>query len=157
MRHGVRKRTGAVAAVIAMGVLASTGCAFEEGTPIVTGVLDRDASVEITSEFLLVRAVPDHPDGFSVSRDYHGPLFFEDGCPAEHLEFPFGYMLTGEQSDVDETDGVRWRLLVWETDDPNAHWVKPGQAYGTVPFHFVDDAYGSWASGVDIVIDRIAQ
>lgn len=154
MRHG---GIGHGLAVIALGVVASTGCALDEGTPIVTGVMDRDASVELTREFVIMRAVPDHPDGFSVARDYHGPLFFEDGCPTEHLQFPFGYMLTGDQRDVDETDGVRWRLLVWETDDPEAHWVKPGEAYGTVPFHFVDDAYGSWASGVDIAIDRIAQ
>ena len=142
---------------IALGGILGSGCALEEGTPVVSGVMDVDASVELTRAHLIVRAVPDHPDGFAVGRDYHGPLFFEDGCPTDHLEFPFAYMLAGEQSDVDETHGARWRLLVWETDDPEAHWVKPGEAYGTVPFDFVEDAYGSYAPGVDVVIDRVAR
>jgi hypothetical protein len=150
-------RTATVTAVVVVGVQAGSGCASGEGTPIVTGVMDRDASVELTRDHVIMRAIPDHPDGFAVGRDYRGPLYFEAGCPTEHLEFPFPYMLPGDQDDVDETDGVRWRLLVWETDDPNATWVKPGEAYGTVPFHFVDDPYGSWASGVDVVIDSVAQ
>lgn len=143
------------AALLAM-VVGGSACALDEGTPVVTGVMDRDAGVELTRELVLVRAVPDHPDGFEVSRDYHGPLFFEDGCPTSHLEFPFGFMLVGDQRDVDATDGARWRLLVWETNDPDATWVKPGEAFGTAAFHFADDAYGSWAD-VDIVIDRVAQ
>lgn len=143
--------------VLAALMSVCVGCAAEEGVPIVTGVMDRDAGVELTKQFVLVRAVPDHLDGFEVSRDYRGERVFEDGCPTEHLEFPFAYMLVGDQDDVDGTDGVRWRVLVWETDDPDATWVRPGEAYGTAAFHFIDDPYGSWASEVDVVIDQIAQ
>lgn len=150
-------RTGALGAAVAALVLVSSGCSYDsEGTPIVTGFMDRAASIELTQPHVLVRAVPDHPDGFAVDRDYHGPLFFEDGCPTEHLEFPFEYVLFGEQDDVDETNGARWRLVVWETDDPDAYWPKPGEAFGTVPFFFVDDPYGSWAGDVHVVIDQVA-
>jgi hypothetical protein len=118
--------------------------------------MHRDASVELTKQFVLIRAVPDRREGFEVSRDYRGERVFEDGCPTSHLQFPFAYMLVGDQDHVDGTEGVRWRFLAWETDNPDATWVRPGEAYGTVAFHFADDQYGSFASDVDVVIDRIA-
>jgi hypothetical protein len=143
-------------ALVAVMVTTGASCSLDDGIAVVTGVMGRDAAVELTREFVLVRAVPDHRDGFEVRRDYHGDLFFEDECPTDHLEFPFAYMLLGDQTHVDKTSGARWRLLVWETDDPDATWVEPGEAYGTAAFRFAKDAYGSWAQ-VDIVIDRIAR
>jgi hypothetical protein len=156
LQMGTSRNAGLRIAMV-VGTLAAAGCSYQEGMPIVAGVMHRDADVELTRPHLLLRAIPDHPEGFAEGREYRGPLFFEDSCPTEHLEFPFEYMLTGDQRDVDETDGVRWRVLVWEADDPNATWVRPGEAYGTAAFHFVDDPYGSWATGVDLVIDHVAR
>ncbi len=140
------------------GIALSTvglGCVYE-GTPTISGVLHRDPGIERTNKFVLMRAVPDHPDGFAVGRDYHGPLFFEDGCLSDHLDFPLPYMLWGDQDHVDATDGARWRLLVWETDDPTAHWVEPGEPFGTKAFHFNLDPHGSWAE-VDVSIEHVAR
>ena len=148
-----------VSMTVAALLLGGAGCVYDEGggTPVITGVLQRDAEVAQSKSFVLMRAVPDHPDGFEVSRDYRGERFLEDGCPTQHLEFPFPYVLYGDPDAVDGADHVRWRLLVWETDDPEATWVQPGDVYGTTAFGFRRDAYGSYATEVDVVIDRVAQ
>jgi hypothetical protein len=144
----------ALAAAVAS---ASLGCDFDsETTPVLTGFMDRDAGLELTKSYVMMRAIPDHPDGFSEGRDYWGPRVLEASCPTEHLELPMEYMLWGAHDDVDGATHLRWRVLAWETDDPEATWFQPGEVYGTAEFRWREDAYGPWAHHVDLVMDRVA-
>jgi hypothetical protein len=157
---------------VIVGATLAAGCGYYEGTPTVEGVITRDATVDVTKDFVFVKAVPDHPDGFAVTRQYTGIRVFEDSCPVEHLQFPLPFVLFGEQEDVDRTPDPQWRIVVWESDDPYSIWPQPGDAYGTRTFEFYGDRQAkdqrdheenhghsrtSFAEDVDLVIDSIGE
>jgi hypothetical protein len=143
----------AAAALVAVAV----GCEYDtQSTPVLTGFMDRDASLDLTKSFVVMRAIPDYPDGFDENRDYWGPRVLEASCPTQHLELPMEYMLWGDEDAVGGTQHLRWRVLVWETNDPYSTWMVPGEVYGTSEFHWNEDAYGYWANDVDVVMDRVA-
>ncbi len=118
------------------------------------GVQDR---VEDAGSYVLVRAVPDHKDGFNPGRKYTGPREYADGCPIDHLELPLDFALFGSERHVDGSPD-RWLLLAWVTDDPDAIWVAPGELYGTATFEFRRDSwFGYLADGIVVDIENVRE
>lgn len=132
-----------------LGAGCVTGCQVPDQTAFITATLVADlGDVSESDDYLLVRAVPDHADGFATARPYQGDRVYADQCPLDHLEFPLEFALVGPGSHL-EGAPERWRLLAWITDDPSATWVGPGELYGTVAFRFDHDPYwGPVAEGI---------
>lgn len=115
---------------------------------------DHDQAVAM-GENILVRAVPDHRDGFDASRPYHGIYHYEDQCPIDHVEFPLDFALFGSDRDVVRAP-KRWIMLAWMTDDTDATWPAPGELYGVSTFTYSHDPYfGYFAEGIVVNLENI--
>jgi hypothetical protein len=135
---------------------ALVGCAqTDEGAYIAATLLgDHDQAAEYGGN-LLVRAVPDHEDGFSAGRPYLGHHEYADQCPIEHVELPLDFALSGSELML-HNKPARWLLLAWITDDTDATWVAPGELYGTTTFEFWHDPYfGYIAEDVEVELDTV--
>jgi hypothetical protein len=135
-----------------VAVMFVVGCGSE--APHVEGEVDL-ASRERSAPYLVVRVVPDHPDGFDPRRIYMGDAEFGSfAVPTEEIEFPFAFFLEGREPPHDDTP---FRVIAWLGDDPNAIWFRPGQTFGTRSFRFEHVVYAeSYADDLRVELDTIA-
>lgn len=145
------------AALAAAAVLGSVdGCYVDDGDAAVAGVVMLgEADPSDYGEVVLIRAVPDHPDGFSPTRPYRGGRVLEASCPLQHTDFPADFLMFEDEAIVDGAP-PRWVLLAWIGNHDRETWVSPGQLYGTATFEFDRDAYGAWAQDVVVELDTEA-
>lgn len=139
-----------VASVIALG---SAGCGADN--PFVEGEARLGPEGAVAGgPFLVLRAVPDHPDGFDPRRVYHGDEELTARFDADAVEFPFEFHLEGEETvSMDQP----WLLLAWFSSDPHADWIKPGQTFGAIQFEFTHVSHApSYAQGLAVTIDETA-
>lgn len=144
------------AALAAAAVLALVDGCYVEGDATVTGVVllgEEDPSDY--GELVLIRAVPDHPDGFSPTRPYRGDRVFAASCPLQHTDFPVDFLLWEDEAIVDGAF-PRWVLVAWVGNHDRETWVSPGQLYGTATFDFHEDSFGAWAQDVVVKLDTVA-
>ncbi|MBC8074405.1 MAG: hypothetical protein IAG13_39160 [Deltaproteobacteria bacterium] len=136
--------------------LTLVGCQdTDEGVYIAATLLGDQEEAAAYGGHLLVRAVPDHADGFAPGRKYFGPREFADQCPIDHVELPLDFALWGSD---DPLHGAprRWRLLAWITDDTDAIWPAAGELYGTQSFEYWHDPYyGYIADGIEIELTEV--
>lgn len=141
----------AVAGLLAL--LASTGCT-NEGPHVEGQVRLATSRVPALEPWLVVRAVPDHPDGFDPHRVYHGDEEFIDAFAVDEIDFPHAFHLHGPEP---RTQGKPWLLLAWLTDDPHAEWIQPGQSFGAVRFEIVHVPHApSYAEDLEVTLDQLA-
>jgi hypothetical protein len=139
-----------------MSIAALTGCQPPDEGVYIEAYLrgDHDQAVSFADN-ILVRAVPDHRDGFLASRPYHGIRHFEDQCPIDHVEFPLDFALFGSDHDVLGSP-ERWIMLAWMTDDTEATWPAPGELYGVATFEYAHDPYfGYYAEGIVVNLEHV--
>ncbi len=153
MQHGRSLRVTLLGISIAGSV---AGCQEpDQGVYIAATLFGDHAEASDRGTHLLVRAVPDHADGFAPGRQYLGDREYTDECPLDHLEFPLQFALFGNDRLLDGTP-PRWRLLAWVTDDVDATWVAPGELYATASFTYWHDPYfGYVAEGVELQLDQV--
>jgi hypothetical protein len=133
--------------------LGLSGCV--EQSPFVEGVVHH-ASWQIASpgQYLVIRAVPDHPDGFDPRRGYHGHEAFIESVPATAIDFPYAFHIPGPRP---RAHGKPWRLLAWLTENPHAEWIQPGELFGTTDFELVHTAYGpAFSEDLEVTLEDIA-
>jgi hypothetical protein len=127
----------------------------DEGVYIEARLVGDHEEATAFGSHLVVRAVPDHVEGFSPARPYLGERVYEGECPLDHIDFPLDFILSGSDRLLHRAP-PRWLLLAWITDDPRATWVAEGQLYGTTTFEFTQDAYaGHWAEGLVVELDQV--
>lgn len=134
-------------------MMLGSACSYE-GDAYVTGVLRSGSEpLDAYGQAVLLRAVPDHIDGFSPDRPYMGDRFLEASCPLEHTEFPVDFIMFGDHSDVVGAP-PRWLLLAWVGDSEDETWIRTGQRYGTATFEFIQGYDSSWADSIEIELDQ---
>lgn len=146
---------GAAGALLGLCIVA-TGCEGGQGEVIILGQLraDRTDLARFGSQ-VIVRAVPDHIDGFSPDNPYTGPRVYQATCPLEHTEFPVEFSIFGDGRHLERAP-PRWLLLAWIADDVSETWVDEGALFGAATFEFHEDYYGaSIADGVVIQLDQV--
>lgn len=126
-------------------MLTATGCESDYGMTISGVLVSRYANLDAYGDTILLRAVPDHVDGFSPDRPYRGGRVVSANCPLEHTEIPLDFWMVGDADDLDRAP-PRWLLLAWIGDDETETWVTPGQLYGTTTFEFIEDGPGGPAA-----------
>jgi hypothetical protein len=129
------------------------GCVAME--PFVEGEVRLAAESDANAgQFLIVRAVPDHPDGFDPRRVYHGDEEFIGRARADEIEFPHAFHLEGPEP---RSQDIPWLLLAWLSDDPHATWIQPGQTFGASQFELVHHSHAPvFADGLEVALDGIA-
>ena len=144
---------GVAALAAATLILTTAGCEGDEGAGI-TGVLVADIDDLMTfGDTVILRAVPDHIDGFDPGRPYLGRRVFSASCPLEHTEIPLDFLMVGDNEAVRGAP-PRWLLLAWIGKDENETWPEAGALYGTTTFDFYSTSQrSSWADGVVVELD----
>lgn len=146
-------KTGMLAAALA-GVFAS-GCDAERGAGITGLLMTTDNDLERYGDTVILRAVPDHIDGFLPNRPYLGRRVLSASCPLEHTDIPLDFFMYGDNRAVRGAP-PRWLLLGWIGDEEDETWPSEGQLYGATTFEFDSSSSGSsWADGVFIELDTV--
>lgn len=136
-------------------MLTTAGCEGDDGAGI-TGVLLGDGE-DLTAygDTVILRAVPDHIDGFEPTRPYFGRRVFSASCPLEHTEIPLDFLMVGDNESVRGAP-PRWLLLAWIGEEEDETWPEPGALYGTATFDFDSTSQrSSWADGVIVELDTV--
>ena len=146
---------GRSAALLGLALVA-TGCHAGPGEVIILGQLRTErGDLSRFGSQVIVRAVPDHIDGFSPSNPYTGPRVYEATCPLEHTEFPVEFSIFDDDRHLERAP-PRWLLLAWIADDLSETWVEDGALFGAATFEFRTDYYGaSVADGIVIDLDQV--
>lgn len=112
-----------------------------------------ERQIPTSGQWLVVRAVPDHPDGFDPRRGYHGDEEFIETVPITSIDFPYTFYIPGGRPRAPDES---WLLLAFVTDNPHAEWLQPGQLYGATPFELVHTPHGpSYADDLVVTLDAI--
>jgi hypothetical protein len=130
-----------------------TACVSQE--PFVEGTVRVGEDLQLAEgQHLIVRAVPDHPDGFDPRRVYHGDEVFAEQAEADAVQFPYEFHIEGSEP---RSQDIPWLLLAWISDDPRATWIQPGERFGATQFDMVHVSHGPlFANGLEVTIDGVA-
>ncbi len=134
--------------------IGSTSAACTADGPSIEGEARLAPQGEKAGAFFVIRAVPDHPDGFEPHRVYHGDEALFATFHADSIEFPFQFRLEGEETaSMDQP----WLLLAWFANEPTPEWIAPGQTFGAIQFEFTHVSHGaSYADGLEVMVDETA-